>query len=412
LAGDAFAQRRGGMRRGQPARPAAAIPRASEAEKALAEANNRFAWDLYARLREESDGNLFYSPQSISIALAMTYHGARGATAAEMAKVLHLETPQEDVPAAFAALLNRMKAGGAGGSEVAAQRGYKLSLANRLWGQDGYRFLDSFLAPLAESYQAPLGRLDFARQTEAARKTINDWVANQTNDKIKDLLAPGVLDSTTRLVLTNAIYFKGTWASQFDKAVTRPAPFTISGGQQVDVPMMHQKLQANYDQNELVTVIELPYQGDAVSFIGILPTKTDGLADVERVLSPAKLTEWTASMGSPEVEVWLPKFKTTSEFVLNDVLAKLGMPKAFGSEADFSGMDGTRNLYISAAVHKAFVDVNEEGTEAAAATAVVMAERAMLRQPTFRADHPFLFVIRDNATGSILFAGRVMDPRE
>jgi serpin B len=389
-----------------------AVAPASPAERAIADANNKFTWELYSQLRQESDGDLFFSPQSISIALAMTMEGARGETAAQMARVLHVGSPDHTVPDAYAAFLARLN--GTGRPADAPQRGYQLSIANRLFGQQGYTFLDPFLATLRNDYKAELGLVDFVQQSEAARTEINDWVAKETNDKIKDLIPRGAVDEMTRLVLANAIYFKGLWTSPFEKEMTRPMLFHLTASQQVDVPMMYQKSRFRWARHDDVTVIELPYQGNEVSMLAILPRRMDGLAAVEATLSPAKIAEWTAQMGRPEVEVWLPKWKNTSEFVLNATLAKLGMKDAFTPDvADLSGMDGTRKLYISAALHKAFVDVNEEGTEAAAATGIIAGVTSMpIDPPQFLADHAFIYVIRDNASGSILFAGRVMDPRD
>jgi serpin B len=383
------------------------------AARALADSNNKFTWELYAQLRENSNDNLFFSPQSIAIALAMTWEGARGETAVQMSRVLHLGSPQSTTPDIYWRMLTQLNQSAGPAGQPVASRGYQLTIANGLFVQQGYNFLEPFLATLRNEYGAELGKVDFVMQTDAARKEINDWVANQTNDKIKDLIPSGAVDEMTRLVLANAIYFKGTWSHPFEKEATRPMPFHVSAGAQADVPMMYQKERFRFSRHEDISVIELPYKGDALSMLVLLPAKLDGLAATEKQLTPAKLTEWTAGLAQPEVMVWLPKFTFTSEFKLNEALSKLGMPSAFvPSDADFSGMTGNRDLYISAALHKAFVDVNEEGTEAAAATGMVAGvTSAPLDPPTFRADHPFVFVIRDNGTGSFLFVGRVMDPR-
>jgi serpin B len=410
-----FSAPTGGVVRAQ--QPADRMGRPVTAVRAITDATNRFAWELYGQFRAESDGNLFFSPQSISIALAMTQEGARGETAKQMGRVLHVSTPQADtVPGGYAELLARLNGRPAGGAErEPGKRGYELSVANRLWGHQGYQFVDRFLMTLRDKYQAELGQVDFIEQPDVSRRTINNWVARQTNDKIKDLIPSGAVDPMTRLVLTNAIYFKGAWAQPFDKTATRPMAFHLAADRQVDVPMMYQQKQFKFAKHADVLLIEMPYQGEinSISMLVILPTKVDGLPEIENQLSTAKLAEWTATMRQTEVDVWLPKFNATSEFELNLLLSKLGMTLAFQpGQADFSGMNGNRELFISAALHKAHVDVNEEGTEAAAATGVVVRVKSVpVDPPTFKADHPFVFVIRDDATGGALFIGRVMDPR-
>ncbi len=292
------------------------------------------------------------------------------------------------------------------------QSGYELSVANALWAQKGYQFLRAFLNTTTTNYGAGLNQVDFVSATEAARKTINDWVEKKTEGKIKDLIKPGVFNTLTRLVLTNAIYFKGNWARQFEKVETKDSPFTVARDKNVTVPMMSQKAQFAYAETETLQLLELPYAGDQLSMVILLPKELDGLADLEKSLTPGSLRECLQGLRKQEVVVQVPRFKLTSEFSLARVLASMGMTDAFSREADFSGMTGDTELFISAVIHKAFVDVNEEGTEAAAATAVVMTlKSAPLRPPIFRADHPFLFLIRDNQSGSILFLGRVVNPR-
>ncbi len=378
-------------------------PAAPDPQAEVVRGNNQFAWDLYAKLRE-AEGNLFFSPYSISTALAMTYAGARGETAEQMAETLHFTAPDEDLHRAMGALVDALNKAGEEGD-------FELAVANALWGQSGYEFLDAFTEMVEKSYGAGLERVDFQRQTEAARQTINQWVEDKTNERIEDLLKPGVLSPDTRLVLTNAIYFKGDWASQFDKDATRDRPFTRVGGDKIDVPMMYQKGEFRYGGNNVCQILELPYEGDDLSMLVILPRTAEGLADLEKGLSPEWLDRWAQPMRKQEVHVYLPRFEITAEFSLKDVLIAMGMRDAFSEDADFSGMTGRRDLFISAVEHKAFVEVTEEGTEAAAATAVVMNERAAPLPVTFRADHPFLFLIRDNGTGSILFVGRVANPK-
>lgn len=372
--------------------------------RAVVDGNTAFALDLYQQLRTQP-GNLFFSPYSISTALAMTYAGARGETETQMARALHFDLGQEALHPAFAALQALLDAIQAGGD-------VQLSVANALWPHIDYAFLDSFLDLCKVHYGVSLTALDYRSDPEAARQHINAWAEEQTRGKIKDLIPPLIIDTLTRLVLTNAIYFKGNWAGQFDKARTKDAPFTVRPGQQVVVPMMAQKLECGYGEAEGVQVLELPYVGHALSMVVLLPTEVDGLAGLEAQLTPQALAQWTAQMRPTEVLVFLPRFKVEAVFQLDDALKALGIVDAFSDlRANFAGMDGAAWLVISAVLHKAFVEVNEEGTEAAAATAVVMALRAAARpQPIFRADHPFLFLIRENSTGSILFLGRVVDP--
>jgi serpin B len=391
-------------------------------EEVVVEGNNRFALELYAKLREQK-GNLFFSPYSISAALAMTYAGARGETEAQMARVMHFPAGPKVLPkdyqgpiqqgwdqqrfhSAFGAIIKDLNAKGGKGK-------YELSVANALWGQKGYRFLAEFLELIEARYGGKLNEVDFLTATEAARQTINKWVEKETKDKIKELIKPGILDKFTRLVLTNAIYFKGNWARQFKEEDTKEAAFTLLSGEKVDSPMMNQTAEFGYIETENFQGLELPYVDDELSMIILLPKEANGLTGFEKSLTAENLSQWLAALHKRKVIVSVPKFKMTSEFSLADVLKQMGMEDAFSGKADFSGMTGKKDLYISAVIHKAFVDVNEEGTEAAAATAVVMRATAIRPEeiPVFRADHPFLFLIRDNGSGSILFIGRMMNPR-
>ncbi|MHC4744292.1 MAG: serpin family protein [Planctomycetota bacterium] len=397
--------------------------------------NTEFAFDLYARLKDhpavkKADGNLFFSPYSISTALAMTYCGARGRTAEQMAQTLkfpydkqrvHLEgrpntrRPWMELKApwelprlanAFGTLEKNLKA-------EPGDSGYELNVANALWGQAGYAFLDTFLELNRKYYGAGLKEVDFAGQTEKARKTINAWIEKQTKDKIKDLIQPGSLDPLTRLVLTNAIYFKGDWASKFKENATKTAAFHISEDREVQVPMMYQKGKFEYGESKDAQTLVLPYKGDELSMVVILPGKVGALASVERDLTSGRLKSVLEQLRKSDVSVYLPKFKMTTETIaLKGILKEMGMTDAFSERlADFSGMEPKKELFIWKVLHKAFVEVNEEGTEAAAASAVVMKLKSMPPPvPVFRADRPFVFMIRDNRSGSILFLGRVMNP--
>ena len=370
--------------------------------QSVAKSNNRFAVELYGRLREK-DGNLFFSPYSIETALAMTYAGARGETAEQMAKTLHYDLPNDREHAAFGALIKQINSPG-------EKRGYQLSTANALWTQKDYPFAADFLKLTKDNYGAEAKEVDFNGATEQARKTINAWVEKQTQEKIKDLLPKGSLTVNTRLVLTNAIYFKGDWASQFKKDRTKNETFR-AGDKKIDAPFMSQKQKFGYAEDDALQVLEMPYVGKELSMVVLLPKKADGLADLEKALTADKLAAWFGRLRERETEVTLPKFKTTVEFELSDTLAKMGMPVAFTARADFSGMNGGKgSLSISKVIHKAFVDVNEEGTEAAAATGVVVEPKAAKVNPVFRADHPFVFLVRDKRSDSILFLGRIVDP--
>ena len=365
-------------------------------------ANNEFACDLYRAVSSEP-GNLFMSPYSIATALSMTYAGAAGTTAQEMAQVLHIPGSAPQWHEASGALLESLNRGVSLG-------GYELAIANRLWGQTGYVFLEAFLTILRDAYQAPLEQLDFARDPEAARLIINQWVEDQTHDRIRDLIPPGVLDALTRLVLTNAIYFKGTWLTQFDPDDTEEGLFWVAPGQSVQAQLMRMEASAHRCASlPSLQVLELPYKGEDLSMVILLPYQIDGLPALEAEVTATKLDEWYDALYDAEVEIILPRWTFTSAFGLVDALSALGMPSAFDPFlADFSGMNGCRDLVVQDVIHKAFVAVNEEGTEAAAATAVVVGETSA--GPSFEATHPFLFYIRDNVTGSILFLGRVVDP--
>jgi serpin B len=403
--------------------------------------NNAFAIELYGQLHNRS-GNLFFSPESISTALAMTYAGARGDTAAEMAKTLHFTLPPGQLHPAMGALLR---------DRNAAHEGYQLKEADALWVQQGYSLLPEFLKLNKDNYEAGLNQVDFKGATEASRQTINLWVEQRTENKIRDLLQPGILNSYTRLVLTNAIYFKGDWEQQFKKEETKDEDFHLSATQAIKTPLMHMTKESNYSYGRdccgpAVThprpvhmtkgfdyfdggsfqALEIPYKNNELSMIILLPKAMEGLSAFEQSLSPANMQKLLDQLlPAREVIVTMPKFKMEAEFVLKDTLIAMGMKKAFdGNVADFSGTasrktmqrDGNGNLYIGAVIHKAYVDVSEEGTEAAAATAVV--HRGMTGAPVrhpqppiiFRADHPFMFLIRDNRSGSILFIGRVANP--
>ena len=375
----------------------------------LVNGNSAFAFGLYHFLREEKDGNLFYSPYSISLALAMTYAGARGETAQQMADTLHFTLPQDRLHPAFNSLDLELASRGEG-AQGKDSKGFRLNIVNAIWGQQGHKFLPTFLDTLAENYGAGLRLLDFAGNPEASRVTINDWVSDQTEGKIKDLIPQGVIDKLTRLVLTNAIYFNAAWAEPFKEDLTTDGPFHLLDGSQVTVPMMRQTTSFGYAEGEGYQAVELPYDGRELAMVILLPAAGKFEA-FENSLDAGKVEAIIKNLNYREVALTLPKFEVESDFSLVDALAAMGMPVAFSAGADFSGMDGTRNLYIGDVIHKAFVSVDEAGTEAAAATAVVM-EATGMPEPAVEVtvDRPFIFLIRDIETGAILFVGRVVNP--
>lgn len=393
-------------------------PATDDEKKAVVAGNNAFALDLYAKLKDKEQGNLFFSPYSISTALAMTYAGARGETAAQMRKTLGFTLDDARLHPAFAGTIEALNAGG--------KENYELTVANSLWGEKTTKFLQPFLELTQACYGGGLNQVDFKTAWEAARLTINKWVEDKTKEKIKDLIPPKGVNDSTRLVLVNAVYFKGKWEIQFDKNLTKDAPFHLTASQTANVPLMSQG-KANdvaYFKGKDFQAVELGYKGKGISMVIFLPDKVDGLKELEAQCTADNLGKWLGGLWETEVNVSLPKFKLTWGTKDlgpsgNKALPELGMKDPFNdAKADFSGMNGfkppsTEALYISAVFHKAFVDVNEEGTEAAAATAVIMTRGAGLpsKPKVFKADHPFLFLIRETKTGGILFLGRVMNPQ-
>lgn len=375
----------------------------------LVAGNSAFAFDLYQAIRKQP-GNLFYSPYSISAALAMTYAGARGATEHQMADVLHFALPQDRLHPAFNALDQALASRGAGAKSKDGKP-FRLRIANSLWGQAGYKFLPAFLDTLAENYGAGLRLVDFQKAPEAARKTINDWVSDQTEGKIRDLIPQGAIDTLTRLVLANAIYFNAAWMYPFEKEDTQDGPFYLLDGSQVTVPMMRQSKHLRYFAGDGVQAVELPYDGGEVSMVLLVPDRGKFPA-FEETLTAETVADILANMESANINLAMPKFQYDATLSLAGTLKAMGMPDAFSTNADFSGMDGTRNLAITDVFHKAFVAVDEAGTEAAAATAVIIGLTAMPVSPVeLTVDRPFIFLIRDMQTGAILFVGRVLNPK-
>ena len=376
---------------------------------AQVDGNSALAFNLYQVLKD-TDGNLFYSPYSISEALAMTYGGARGETEQQMQAALQFKLPQDRLHPAFNSLDIELSKRGQG-AKGADDQGFRLHVVNAIWGQQGFKFTQQYLDLLAQNYGAGLRIVDYIKDAEKSRQTINQWVSDQTENRIKDLLPQGSIDSLTRLVLTNAIYFNAAWQSQFQKNATADGQFTLLNGSKVSVPMMRQMHTFGYTEGTDYQAVELPYDGNELSMVILLP-KADRFKAFEAALKAQQVKDIVQNLKSSEVDLTMPRFKVESQFNLKKALASLGMPIAFSaSEADFSGMDGQKDLYISDVVHKAYVNVDENGTEAAAATGVVVGTTSMPAK-TYQVtlDHPFIFFIRDIQTGAILFLGRVASP--
>lgn len=367
----------------------------------LVEALNDFSVDFYQTIAESEDGNIFFSPYSIFTALSMVYEGANGTTAEEMHDVLSIAQHDDATLGSFGRLYNLLNQN---------QEGYTISTANAFWTHEDYEFLQSYLDLLHDFYLAEGHELDFAQNVEAA-EIINTWIENHTNDKIKNMIQPEVLSDMTKLVLTNAIYFKGLWDQQFDPDNTYDADFTLATNETVTVDMMvsdSDNNRFNYTETDTLQLLKLYYQERNLSMIIVLP-KENNISWAESAMTAENLSTWNEQFYEREIPVYLPKFKFETKYTLNDLLIEMGMVDAFAPGiADFSGMDGTMNLFISKVLHQAYIEINEEGTEAAAATAVIMDLTAI--PDYFMADHPFMFLIQHEETGAVLFMGTVMDP--
>ena len=368
----------------------------------LVDSLNDFSFEFYNKLLEGDDGNIFFSPYSIFVALSMAYEGAAGNTADEMQNILNILQNDSVTQSSFGRIYNLLNQN---------QNGYTINTANAFWTHQDYQFLNSYLKLLENYYMAEANVLDFSKNVEAA-EMINTWIEEQTNDKIKDMIKSDMLSDITKLVLTNAIYFKGLWEKQFDPDATYETDFEITNDQTVKIDMMSytgDDSTFNYTETEDLQILELQYQGNDLSMIILLP-KENNISIAESALNAKNLTNWRNDLEENEIIVKIPKFKFKTEYTLNDVLKNMGMNDAFSpGAADFSKMDRTRDLFISKVLHKAFIEVNEEGTEAAAATAIVM-ELGVAMSTEFNADHPFLFLIQHKETGTILFLGKVTDP--
>ena len=366
---------------------------------AISEANNKFAVDLYKKYSSEFENkNVFFSPYSISSAFAMVYEGAHGKTADEIRDVFYFPNDTNELRTSFAHIYNLINT---------PNKNYILRTANALWVQKDFPFSQDYLNLVEQYYGGKATNVDFINKREEARQTINSWVEEQTNGKIKDLIPRGMLNSLTRLVLTNAIYFKGNWGHQFDKGATHEENFTTPDGN-ISIDMMYIKEDFPYYEDNETQVLELPYKGN-LSMIVFLPK--GNLSDFESNLSIEKINELTSKLHNTEVRVYLPKFKFETKYFMANDLKEMGMPTPFSYGADFTGMSKKGGLLIQSVIHQAYIDVNEEGTEAAAATGVAVGATAYFPQTVFHANHPFMFIILDKNTDEILFMGRVVEPK-
>lgn len=375
----------------------------------LARGNNAFAFDLYHAVRQEDDGNLIYSPYSISLAFSMVYAGARGQTETELAQILHF-LPQDVHHRAFNALDQRLAALSEAGDEDEAEP-FQLNIANAVWGQIGLPFEEAYLAILAEQYGAGLRASDFAQYPEESRQEINDWIAEQTAERIQDILPPGAIDPATRLVLANAIYFNASWRFPFNADVTQDGPFTLLDGSQVTVPLMRQSgARILYAEGPNYQAITLPYAGENMQMLIILP-EAGQFEAVEANLSADFLNQARGQAQLRDVNLTMPRFEFDSDLDLRELLTGMGLRNPFSGAADFSGIVAGSDLFISDALHRGTITVDEEGTEAAAVTVIILAE-SMLETAEARLDRPFIFTIMDQQTGALLFLGRVMNPAQ
>ena len=374
----------------------------------LVSGNSQFAFDLYQVLKAE-EGNLFYSPYSISAALAMTYAGARGETEQEMANALSYYLSQNALHPAFNKLDLELAMRGEGASNTEGE-GFQLHVTNAIWGQKDYDFLEDYLNLLAENYGAGLRVLDFINHSEKSREFINQWVSEQTEGRIEDLIPKGGVNAYTRLVLTNAIYFNAAWKSPFDEERTQNGEFYLADGNSITVPMMNQTKYFGFYNDGDSIVVELPYDGDELSMV-IFANRDGSFSAFEDSLDWQKVEKLLGKIQNTRITLTMPRFEFESEYGLRETLMGMGMEQAFTDSADFSGINGNRELLIQDVVHKAFVSVDEAGTEAAAATGVILGTVSVAPAPlVVTLDSPFVFLIRDIETGAILFAGRVMNP--
>lgn len=373
----------------------------------IIEANNQFAIDFYSQFKSDED-NFFFSPYSISTAMAMVYEGAKGKTAKEIQSVFYFQKEPELMRKEYLQLFSQLNK---------TKSKFKLQIANALWAEQEYKFLDAYFKRIEKYYRGKATNLDFKIDAESSRVTINDWVEGQTNNKIIDLVPPDGINYLTRLVITNAVYFKGKWVKQFNVDYTRDEEFRVNSKNIIKVPMMRRTDEDaifRYARNGILQILEMPYSGEELSMLIILP-QNENMKNLESILNAENLSAWKKVMKKQRVKIFIPRFKFENKLSMKNTLINMGMQLAFSKDADLSGMTGKKDLRIDQVIHQAFVEVNEEGTEAVAATSVTVSykesfipERPFI--PIFRADHPFIFIIHQIDTGNILFMGRVSDP--
>lgn len=374
----------------------------AQTQEYSAEQSSKFALDIYKQFAGESEKNIFFSPFSLSIAMGMTYAGAEGETKKQIADVFNFSINDENLHKELGSLQNQMVNKG--------NKGVEISIANQLWADKLYKFKCSYLRKVKKAYKAPVKRMPFRKEADKCRVEINKWVEDKTKNRIIDLLPEGSISDMTALVLTNAIYFKGQWDSKFDEESTEVELFKTLTGKVESVDMMKIKSKFNLYQGDKINLLELPYAGKEFSMLVLLPDVGVSLKEIEKGISLDNLNRYLDLMAQADVLVSLPKFKFDSEFALKPTLSKMGMPIPFSNVANFSRMSGNKDLKIDEVFHKAFVEVSEEGTEAAAATAVVIVRKSVTIPVEFNANRPFMFFIKENSTGSILFMGRVTNP--
>jgi serpin B len=362
---------------------------------------NKFSFDLYKFLTNEADDNLFYSPLSISISMAMAYTGSNNNTKKEIANVFYFPLNQEDLHSSFSNLMEKLS----------TKKEYDLYIANAIWIQKNLDLLPEFINIMKRYYKLSFQEVDYIRNYEQVRKEINNWIYNQTKQKIKDLLKPGDISTLTRLVITNAIYFKSNWKYKFDKDKTSQEDFHLLNGKITKVNMMYQNNSFNYFEDSNIKFLELPYKNEEISMYVILPKDIKKINQIENELNQNKLDYFIRNCVKQRVSVYLPRFRFEKRIVLNDVLKKMGVIDAFDeNKADFSKINGKKEFFISKVIHKGFIEVNEEGSEAAAATSIVITETSAPQEIVFKADRPFIFIIYHNKTGCILFMGKLLKP--
>ncbi len=381
------------------------LPESNFNSSNLAESNNHFAIDLFKQIQSKSD-NLIYSPYSISTVLAMCYSGASGKTAEQMSEVLYFPPPEKLEKASWNLKKQILSGDTLSGTEI--------NLANAIWVQENFKFLPEYINKINKWYNAPLTEMDFTREAsrKASRVKINNWVEENTGGKIKNLISPGILKANTRMVLTNAIYFNGKWMWSFDKNRTAPSIFHVSSQESVITDFMHLTRTFPYYEDDEIQALRLPYQNERLSMTILLPKSIDGWKMISRILDYKRLDRVESQFTDTKITVSLPKFTYELKLNLQEQLSGLGMDMAFNINADFSGMNGEKNLFIDEVIHMAFIKVSESGTEAAAATGAIINLKSAYRDKTirFNADHPFLYFIRDHQTGCIIFIGRLVMP--